>query len=163
MKGMDIYLNDHLAGATAGLELARRVARARHEAELDRLVEEIAADRDALLEIMRVLRVPKRPVKQYAAMLGERIARLKPNGRLLHRSPVSDVVELEAMRLAIDGKAAGWRALRRLAEQDDRLDAERLDALMARAREQAEFVEGLRLDAVGTLLPRQVNDGPGRP
>ena len=43
--------------------------------------------------------------------LGERVARLKPNGRLLRRSPLSDLIEVEGMLDAVRAKAAGWQAL----------------------------------------------------
>ena len=50
---LGIYLNDHLAGATAGTELARRMARSHRGQEesgpLNRLAAEIAQDRSALL------------------------------------------------------------------------------------------------------------------
>ena len=56
---LGIYLNDHLAGATAGTELAHRTARSRRDAEngstLRRLAAEIAQDRAALLDIMAAL------------------------------------------------------------------------------------------------------------
>ena len=59
---LGIYLNDHLAGATAGSELARRMARSHQEREeaaiLKRLGVEIARDRTALLDIMAALGIP---------------------------------------------------------------------------------------------------------
>jgi hypothetical protein len=88
---LGIYLNDHLAGATGGLELARRVA-ASHRgpgagAAVQRLAAEVAQDRAALEDIMRVLGIPVRVYKVYAAWIGEKAARLKLNGYLLARSP----------------------------------------------------------------------------
>src|SRR5579875_1040574 len=139
-----IYLNDHLAGATAGAALAQRVAHGHEEvadrAALQRLAGEINADRRALLEIMAVLGVPVRHYKTAAARLGERAGRLKPNGHLRTRSPLSSLEELELLRLGVEGKAAGWRTLRVLADRDTRLAAGRLDELMARARHQADLL-----------------------
>jgi hypothetical protein len=50
---LDIYLNDHLAGATGGVELARRIRKSNagereFAASLGRLCEEIEADRTTL-------------------------------------------------------------------------------------------------------------------
>lgn len=73
-----------------------------------------------------------------------RTGRLKLNGRLRGRSPLSGLLELELLRLGVEGKAAAWKTLRTLAERDDRLDAERLDELVARAGRQAEALERLR-------------------
>jgi hypothetical protein len=73
-----------------------------------------------------------------------RPARLKFNGYFLTRSPLSSLEELEILRLGVEGKAAGWRTLRILAETDKRLDSGRLDELIARARRQADLLEDLR-------------------
>ncbi len=73
---LGIYLNDHLVGATGGLELARRVARSSlipaDARVLQRLAADIAADRQALLEMMTALGVPARSYKRYAAWIGEK-------------------------------------------------------------------------------------------
>ncbi|QFU92283.1 hypothetical protein [Amycolatopsis sp. YIM 10] len=146
------YINDHLAGATGGVDLIRRLAAAERQTdygpELRRLAAEIAEDHRSLLEIMERLQV--RPARHKAALAwaGEKLARLKFNGRLFTRSPLSRVVELEAMRLGVEGKAAGWRTLRRRAVGDSRLDVTELDRLLERANEQSETLEQLRVRAV---------------
>lgn len=146
---LGIYLNDHLAGATGGVELARRAAGAHRGSAisdaLKRLAAEIVEDRAVLLGMMTALGVPVRHYKSYAAWAAEKVGRLKLNGQIRGRSPLSSVVELEALRLAVEGKAAGWRTLRELAEHDGRLDAGRLDGLLARARQQANTLEELRV------------------
>src|ERR1700689_3142758 len=87
-----IYLNDHLAGATGGVELAQRMARS-HTGQagpaMQRLAAEIAQDRSALREIMAALDVPSRAYKVCAGWIGEKAGRLKLNGRLRSRSPLS--------------------------------------------------------------------------
>src|ERR1700759_3438257 len=157
-----IYLNDHLAGATVGAALAHRVAsggnQAADQATLQRLAGEINADRRALLEIMALLGVPVRHYKTGAAWLGERVGRLKPNGRLRTRSPVSDLEELELLRVGIQGKAAAWRTLRELAGRDARLSAVWLDELLTRARAQVDQLEGLRVRAAIRLI--EAETGP---
>ena len=76
---LGIYLNDHLAGATGGVELARRVAAARREEEagdaLLRFAADVAADRAALLEIMTTLGVPVRAYKVCAGYIAEKAGR----------------------------------------------------------------------------------------
>jgi hypothetical protein len=155
---LGIYLNDHLAGATGGAELARRVAGS-HKGEpggaLQRLAAEVAQDRAALLEIMAALGIPVRSYKVCAAWIGEKAARLKLNGRLLARSPLSSLEELEMMRLGVEGKAAGWRTLQALAETDTRLDPARLDELISRARRQADLLEEFRVSAAGQVIGRK--------
>jgi hypothetical protein len=147
-----IYLNDHLAGSTAALELARRARSAnrgtRFEAAFARLAEEIEEDRDALLDVMRRLGVPRDPVKEAAGWLAEKAGRLKLNGRLTGYSPLSRVVELEILALGVEGKRALWRALRELAAGDARLAGVDLATLLKRAERQRRTVEQQRLRAV---------------
>jgi hypothetical protein len=153
---LGIYLNDHLAGATLGAELARRMARSHRGREdsgpLNRLAAEIAQDRSALITIMAELGVPVRTYKVGAAWIGEKAGRLKFNGRLLARSPLSDLEELELLRLGVEGKAAGWRTLRVRADTDARLDAGHLDELISRASRQVEELEELRVRAASRVL-----------
>lgn len=144
---LSVYLNDHLAGSTVGLELARRTAAStepQFASVLRGLVAEIAEDRSALLAIMATLGIPVRGYKVFAAWAGEKLGRLKLNGHLLSRSPLSSLEETEILRLGVEGKAAGWRTLRALASRDSRLDAERLDELLARADRQSSTLESLR-------------------
>jgi hypothetical protein len=164
---LGIYLNDHLAGATVGSELAGRMARSHRGREeggpLGRIAAEIAADRSALLAIMTSLGVTVRGYKVGAAWIGEKVGRLKFNGRLLGRSPLSDLEELEMLRLGVEGKAAGWRTLRVLADIDTRLDPGRLDELMSRARSQADELEELRVRAASRVIsypPASLAPGP---
>jgi hypothetical protein len=151
-----IYLNDHLAGATAGSELARRVAGSPQDREehaaLRGFATEIAQDRAALLDIMAALGIAVRTYKVRAAWIGEKAGRLKPNGRLFTRSPLSRLEELELLRLGVEGKAAGWRTLRALADTDQRLDPARLDELIARAGRQVDLLEDLRARAADRVI-----------
>ena len=72
---LGIYLNDHLAGATAGSELARRMARSHQRSDegalLQRLAAEIMQDRTALLDIMAALGITVRAYKVGTAWIGE--------------------------------------------------------------------------------------------
>ncbi len=153
---LGIYLNDHLAGSTAGLELARRiVAGGNMPADgetLQGLVTELAEDRSALIDIMRILGVPVRSYKVFAAWAGEKAGRVKPNGRLRTRSPLSNLEELEFLALGVQGKLFGWRTLRAQADTDPRLDAARLDELCARATRQAGLLDGLRSRAAAYVI-----------
>ncbi|MYS10174.1 hypothetical protein GTW71_27910 [Streptomyces sp. SID6041] len=151
-----IYLNDHYSGATGGLELFRRAAQAQKGTQageaLSELARQIDEDRDALARIMSDLGVDIRHSKVAMGWLAEKAGRLKPNGHLFSRSPLSDVLERESMFLGVQGKAACWRTLRALADTDERLSADRLDALAERAARQSATLEELRLAAVTRTL-----------
>ena len=85
-KLLEIYLQDHYAGSTGGLEMAKRTANANAGSEfggpLTRLAGEIGEDRDALKRIMARLEVSPAPVKAALAWGAEKAGRLKPNGQL---------------------------------------------------------------------------------
>src|SRR3954447_21320885 len=147
---LGIYLNDHLAGATGGVELARRLHGAHrdteHDKSLARLAEDISEDRDALVQLMQTLGIRRTQYKTSAAWLMEKAGRLKPNGHLLSRSPLSSLTELEIMQIGVEGKASGWRTLLALAPYDERLDSGQLEMLLERARQQSQLLEDLRPD-----------------
>lgn len=84
--------------------------------------------------------------------MDRREGRLKLNGYLLTRSPLSSLEELELLRLGVEGKAAGWRTLRTLADRDTRLDSARLDELISAARRQADLLEDLRVSAADQVI-----------
>ena len=159
-KGHDllgIYLNDHLAGATGGVGLARRMAGAADPGSeparvLSTLVAEITQDRAALIKIMGTLGILVRGHKVFAGWVGEKAGRVKLNGHLLTRSPLSELEETELLRLGVEGKTAGWRSLRSLAERDSRLDADQLDDLIERAKRQSDTLETLRVGIAERVL-----------
>ncbi|WP_409468726.1 hypothetical protein [Streptomyces sp. HC307] len=155
-RRLDIYLNDHLAGATAGAELARRMVQEHGDSgygdDLKTLAAEISQDRQALLRLLADLDVPVKHYMVYGAWLGEKIGRVKPNGRLLRRSGLTVLVELEALRLGVQGKALLWRALLSTAAQDSRLDSDRLEQLRQRAGQQIQTLDSLHDRAATALL-----------
>jgi hypothetical protein len=114
--------------------------------------EDIADDRASLVRIMSTLGVTIRTYKVYAAWIGEKAGRLKLNGHLLTRSPLSSLEELEILELGVQGKAAGWRTLLTLAQTDRRLNSGQLEELISRAERQAEFLEDVRRRAVDRVI-----------
>jgi hypothetical protein len=155
---LGVYLNDHLAAATAAVELCRRSARSVPDQEtivaLSELADELDSERDALRQLMQRLSVEENRPLEAVGWLGEKLGRLKPNGSLVHRSPLSDVVELEGLRLTVQGKLGCWRALRVVADHDPRVAAQEMDILVGRAEDQARRVDVLHRRAVERSLVR---------
>lgn len=150
-----IYLNDHLAGATAGVELARRLRASNEDdpefgPELAEICAEVEADRETLKTMMNRLGVGQSKLKPVAAVLGERLGRLKPNGRLWGYSPLSRLDELELLQIGVVGKRRLWRALERT--HDDDLSNFELAALAERATSQLRRLEALHLKAASLAL-----------
>ncbi|MGW0838960.1 hypothetical protein ACWD26_02150 [Streptomyces sp. NPDC002787] len=162
---LGIYLNDHLAGATAGAARSRHLARSCHDAAFAPAVEEVAAeiaqDRHSLTDLMKRLDVPTRRYKVSAGRAAEKLGRLKANGRLVHRSPLSTLIELEMLRVGVAGKLACWQTLRRLCDSDERLDPHLLDDLLRRAHRQLRTLEELHLRQITTTFrtPDRVGSG----
>jgi hypothetical protein len=147
MKYLPIYLNDHYAGSTMGLELAKRAAGnnrgdAAFGPALARLAGEIGEDRDALLRLMGRLGVEEDRIKATLAWAAEKAARLKLNGELLRYSPLSRLVEIEGLITGVSGKLSLWRVL--LDVQHEQLDAAEIGGLAERAEDQLARLYELR-------------------
>ena len=143
-----IYLQDHHAAGVAGARVAKRAAlaidyRAGNDGDLARVAAEIRRDLAALEGIMRELGVEPSRVKDALSRIAERVGRSKLNGRLLHRSPLSDLLELETLVVGITGKQALWLTLREVLPAQ----TEELDQLLKRAEEQKRLVEHARVEA----------------
>jgi hypothetical protein len=149
MKYLPIYLNDHYAGSTLGVELAKRAAKnsdgnAEFGPALATLASDIDEDRDSLKRIMGRLGVSEDRLKASIFWLGEKVGRLKPNGELLQFSPLSRVVEIEGLITGVGGKLSLWRTLLELAEREDRLEEGELEVLAGRAEDQLLRLHALR-------------------
>lgn len=157
-KRLRIYLNDHLVGAAANVQLALRTAGSLRGTplghDLDAIAMQISDDYAALVEIMRSVGVAPRRTFALLGRIGERLGRLKLNGRLLRPSQLSTLVELETLRLGVLGKLQGWRSLAVAAERDPRLDGERLRGLEEAALRQAETLAGMCVAAAAVLSSR---------
>ena len=143
------YLQHHWVGSTAGVHAFRRVGR-NHEdpdaaADIRGLAVEVEADRQALREVMRAVGVQPSLVGTTGARVGELLGRLKPNGHVFTRAPLTDIIELETLRLAVTGKKAGFEVLRAAADDDPRLDPYTLDRLLERADEHVRVLERLHV------------------
>jgi len=152
-----IYLQDHLAGSTGGLELARR-ARASNEGTvlgefLKRLAGEIDEDRETLREVMAELEVGEDRVKNALGWGAEKLGRLKPNGKIAGYSPLSRMVELEGLHVGISGKLAAWQALGAIYGTD--VAGHNLDGLISRAERQLSELGEFRTEAARTAFEEE--------
>ena len=141
------YLNDHLAGSVAAIEL------------LDFLIEhhsgdrfaktfrdwrdEIQADQATLRNLIRKLSAEESAMRKAGAWVAEKFSRIK----------VGDVDDsagllqaLEALALGITGKRLLWRSLAAISPDYPALQGTDLSELEKRAQDQFERVETLRLE-----------------
>ena len=150
-----VLLLNHQAGGRAAVDLFRRAASAQsarpYADGLATLAAEAREDLDFNESVMRRLGVTASPVQVLGTRVAERVGRLKPNGALLRRSPLSDVVELEGLIATVHVKLAGWYA----AQVGRFLDVEelqRLEELVVRARSQADRLVEMHQQAARAAL-----------
>jgi hypothetical protein len=141
---LEIYLRDHHAAACAGVAIAHRAASRERAWSNGSPILEVATDIEAdlrtLERLMAGIGVQPSGVKDTLARLAERAGRLKLNGRVVHHSPLSDVVELETLVVGITGKEALWESLRGV----DAIPQDELQTLIERAQAQRRIVERWR-------------------
>jgi hypothetical protein len=164
-RRLAIYLNDHLAGAVVGTELAKRALRENRGSSFGELLEwllgQILEDRATLERLMAELGVPESRLKRALALMFERLGRLKLNGQLTGYSPLSRLVELEGLTLGVTGKRLLWLALQEIAATEPRLREFDFDELRRRAEEQLAGLERLRIEAARLALAGPRGGRPG--
>ena len=84
--------------------------------------------------------------KSGLAWVAEKAGRLKGNGHIVTSSPLSRLLELEGLAVGIEAKLGLWLALQETETDDE------LPTLVARAREQRERLEPVRLAAARVAL-----------
>lgn len=156
------YLNDHLAGAAAGVELAEKLGSTYEGTPFGTAVaavaDEIKVDRETLKGLMERLGIGKSPVKQATGWAFEKVTRLRFNRQLTGSEDLTRLLETETLSLGIEGKLAMWQALKGIDGLDAELGRADFDRLIFRARQQREALEPYRLEsAAGAFTTR-----PGR-
>jgi hypothetical protein len=145
------YLNDHLAGANAGVEMAwrlrERAGAGPDAAALAWLVEEIEHDRDELRRLVEQLGTSGHPIKKAAGWAAGKAHGLAVTELLTGDEHLSMLLETESLALGIVGKLALWEALLAVAFAHPQLVEADLVRLAARAREQHGRIETIRLAA----------------
>jgi hypothetical protein len=151
-----VYCNDHLAASVGGIELVKRMLGEHrttdYEGPLTQLLGELREENSSLQTQMRALGLPVRRYKQAALWVGEKLARIKLNGRLVGRSPLSDLIEFEFLASAVRAKRSGFETLREVAEADSRLDKGEVDRLIGQANRQYEWLTHTRRDVAAAVF-----------
>lgn len=146
---LSAYLNDHLAGSAAAIQLANRYREQHRHSELGRhlrdLVGEIEEDRHVLERVMTAVGAQTNPVKQAGALGVELLTRLKNHMPVLGSgSTVARLEEIELLSLGVEGKQLLWRLLGELSGSDERLRRFDFTVLEKRAQMQRDGLEPFR-------------------
>jgi hypothetical protein len=162
-RAMHVYLNDHLAGAMLGSDLAGQIHR-RHEGTplgdaMGPVAVQIEEDRQALLELMERIGVSRNPVKQATGWVAEKVSRVKFSGIVSGEPDQGAFLALESLALGVKGKASMWTALKEVVSEYPPLASTPLDQLIERAETQYTTLERERLAAGRRALARDTEPG----
>jgi hypothetical protein len=150
MENLTIYLNDHLAGSVAALELIDRLIEIYEKNPVGEFCKElrndIAADQDQLKKLMDTLGEKKSDARQVVAWIAEKISRVKIQPGRSEKGELGLLQALEALFLGIAGKHALWRALATAAQTVAELRKPNYPELEQRAIAQCQRVEAKRLE-----------------
>jgi hypothetical protein len=158
-----IYLRDHLASATGGIELARRLRRNERDTDvgprLGDVLAEILQDRETLENVMAQLNIRPSELKNTAARIGEKFTRLKLNGRVVTRSPLSRIVELERLIGGVAAKRSLWESMQAL-EVRENLSSVDFESLIERADRQIDRLRKLHREVADQTFGEVVERAP---
>jgi len=150
MEGLSSYLNDHLAGSVAALELLDRLIDTYKGKPLERffidLRNEIDADQETLRELIASLGEEESTVRKAGAWMLEKFSRGKIQLSGDGENEMGLFLALEGLALGVHGKRLLWCGLATASETASRLRGPDYETLEQRAMEQFERVEAKRLE-----------------
>jgi hypothetical protein len=154
--GLITYLNDHLAGSVAALELLDHLIRLQPgtpgEQALAAVRTEVEEDQQKLQSLLQEVGGKESRVRQAAAWLTEKLGQAKLRLDDPGSGDLQLLEALEALALGIQGKAALWRALAAASAHIPQVRRLDFAALEARAKDQFRRVDGLRLQTAPVAL-----------
>lgn len=155
-KSLDTYLNDHLAGAMLGSDLAEQIAERNEGTPLGDLMTSLSAqieeDRQTLIDLMEATDTSRNPVKQVSTWIAEKASRPKFSGFTSGGPELGTFLALESLALGVSGKLSLWVALKQVQAEHPALSRAPLDELIERAQTQYDTLERERLAAAGRAL-----------
>jgi hypothetical protein len=154
-----VYLNDHLAGSVAALELIEHLAKNYPDTTLERFFAElhadISADQDVLRDLLHTFGAKESTIRKAGAWLAEKVGRAKFGLEENEVSGTGLLEALEGLAMGITGKQLLWRALAAAAETVPQLAGLDYAKLEQRAIEQRDRVEQKRLAAAREAFRQQ--------
>ncbi len=149
-SGFTTYLNDHLAGSVAALELVDLLLSNSPDTKREpyhRLRTEIEDDQQVLRQLIEREGGKESRVRKAAAWVTEKLGQAKFQFDDPGHGELVTLEALEALGLGIQGKLALWHALEALAPSRPELATLDFPRLRGRALDQFGRVERLRLQA----------------
>jgi len=158
-SGLDTYLNDHMAGATAGTNLAQMAAQEHQTDEhgpfFSEIYSEIQADKDTLQQLIEALGVDESATKTALAEVGSKV--MAPKFTAGEDDQLNAFVTLETLSIGVEGKVCMWKALKTVESDYPAFEGFDIDALLASATSQREKIEAQRQKVAPLALKHTVN------
>jgi hypothetical protein len=151
------YLNDHLAGSVAALELLDHLIKIYEGKPLEKffkdLRDEVSADQEILRKLVQRF-AKESAIRKAGGWIAEKFTRAKIKAAGEEVGEIGLIQALEVLVLGITGKQLLWRALNASLGSSPLLRGMDLSRLEERAIEQIERVEAKRLEAAREVLLR---------
>jgi hypothetical protein len=155
-KALITYLNDHLAGSVAALELLDHLAELHSDPDRKRfftgLRADVEEDQTVLQQLIKKAGGEESAARKAAAWLTEKFGRVKLHLDDPGNGQLRVLEAIEALGLGIQGKLALWRALGAVAGRVPQLQGIDYTRLEQRAMQQHQQVEGQRLQTARVAL-----------
>lgn len=155
-KSLTTYLNDHLAGSVAALELLDHLIALQRGTDRERsftaLRAEVEEDQKTLQQLLAELGAKESRVRQAAAWLTEKLGQAKLQLDDSGSGELQLLEALEALGLGIQGKLGLWRALAAASDGVPQLSTTDFRDLERRALDQHQWVEMQRIQAARAAL-----------
>ena len=151
VKELAVYLNDHLAGSVAAIELLDHLIKTHEGQPLAKffadLRNDVTADQEVLRKLLKKFKAGESPIRKAGTWLAEKFSRVKMQASGEKVGELGLVQALEVLVLGITGKQLLWRSLSATIGNSPLLIEMDLEQLEERAIEQIERVEAKRLEA----------------
>ncbi|MGB8353998.1 MAG: hypothetical protein WCD79_08950 [Chthoniobacteraceae bacterium] len=153
---MSVYLNDHLAGSIAAIDLVDHLIKATAGTALEKFFKDMSAeiqtDQDTLEQLMSHLDIAQSGFRKTSAWLAEKMAMIKLGPDLTKEGNFGIYQAFEGLALGIAGKKKLWQALAQVIGPDSHAGKFDFFHLEKRADEQHENVEKKRMAMAAEAL-----------
>ena len=149
MKELATYLNDHLAGSVAAIELLDHLIKEQTGQHLEKFLtdlrDNVHADQEILRDLIEKLDFKESPVRKVGAWMAEKLGQAEFSIGGDEAGDLGLLQAFEGLALGIMGKKLLWRALSTVEADIPDVQGIDLARLEQRAQEQFERVEKERL------------------
>ncbi|HWI41919.1 MAG TPA: hypothetical protein VNX25_10570 [Verrucomicrobiae bacterium] len=157
-RNLGDYLNSHLAGSVAGIELARRAVKtysgAPEEDFVVRLLVELEEDQEMVRRLLKAIDVTEETLKSIGSWVMEKLGVVKIREAEARDVSYARMLEMEGLLVGTRGRIALWTVMESCIPADPRLSFADFGFLRSRAEGHADMLEKLRTAAARDAFRR---------